>query len=331
MSNEIWVVADFKLDGTIRKVTYEALTETRRKLLGKLGGKLCGVLLGSGISGLASEMGRYGAERVYVVDNDVLRDSNPDGYVMALSELIKRYEPHIVITGNTSFTEDYFPRVAARVQAGVTMDAIDIDLTDDKRLKIQRYSHSSKVINTQEFLDFKPMMTTVRPNSFKPEEDPKTPEVINESVDLKPDDMRTKVLEVKTKKSDLPALTEADRVVAGGRGLGSEDNFKYIYELANSFNAAPGATRAAVDAGFCPYDMQVGQTGKAVSPSLYIGVAISGAIQHFSGMGSSKVIVAINKDPDAPIFKKCDYGICGDLFEVLPPLTEEVKKLLAQD
>ena len=331
MSNEIWVVADFKLDGTIRKVTYEALTEARRKLLGKLGGKLCGVLLGSGISGLASEMGKYGAERVYVVDNDLLKDSNPDGYVKTLSELIKKYEPYIVITGNTSFAEDYFPRVAARVQAGVTMDAIDIDITDDRRLKIQRYSHSSKVINSQEFLDFKPMMTTVRPNSFKPEEDPKTPEVINESVDLKPEDIRIKVLEVKTKKSDLPALTEADRVVSGGRGLGSEDNFKYIYELANSLNAAPGATRAAVDAGFCPYDMQVGQTGKAVSPSLYIGVAISGAIQHFSGMGSSKVIVAINKDPDAPIFKKCDYGICGDLFEVLPPLTEEVKKLLAQD
>jgi len=331
MSNEIWVVADFKLDGTIRKVTYEALTEARRKLLGKLGGKLCGVLLGSGISGLASEMGKYGAERVYVVDNDLLKDSNPDGYVKTLSELIKKYEPYIVITGNTSFAEDYFPRVAARVQAGVTMDAIDIDITDDRRLKIQRYSHSSKVINSQEFLDFKPMMTTVRPNSFKPEEDPKTPEVINESVDLKPEDIRIKVLEVKTKKSDLPALTEADRVVSGGRGLGSEENFKYIYELAESFNAAPGATRAAVDAGYCPYDMQVGQTGKAVSPSLYVGVAISGAIQHFSGMGSSKVIVAINKDPDAPIFKKCDYGICGDLFEVLPPLTEEVKKLLAQD
>jgi len=331
MSNEMWVVADFKLDGTIRKVTFEALSEARRKLLGKLDGKLCGVLLGSGISALASEMGRFGAEKVYVVDNDVLKDSNPDGYVKALSELIKKYEPYIVITGNTSFAEDYFPRVAARVQAGVTMDAIDIDITDDRRLKIQRYSHSSKVINSQEFLDFKPMMTTVRPNSFKPEEDPKTPEVINESVDLKPEDIRIKVLEVKTKKSDLPALTEADRVVSGGRGLGSEENFKYIYELAESFNAAPGATRAAVDAGYCPYDMQVGQTGKAVSPSLYVGVAISGAIQHFSGMGSSKVIVAINKDPDAPIFKKCDYGICGDLFEVLPPLTEEVKKLLAQD
>ena len=331
MSKEVWVVADRKLDGTIRKVTFEALTEARKKLVGKLDGMLCGVLLGFGVSDLATELGKFGAEKVYVVDNDALKDSNPDGYTKALTDLIKKYEPYIVITGNTNFTEDYFPRVAGRVQAGLTMDAIDIDLTDDNRLKIQRYSHSSKVISTQEFLDFKPMMTTVRPNSFKPEEDPKSPEIINETVEIKPDDTWINIVEAKTKKSDLPALTEADRVVAGGRGLGSEENFKYIYELAEAFGAAPGATRAAVDAGYCPYDMQVGQTGKAVSPSLYVGVGISGAIQHFSGMGSSKVIVAINKDPDAPIFKKCDYGICGDLFQVLPLLTEEVKKLLAQD
>jgi len=331
MSNDVWVVADLKLDGTIRKVTFEALSEARRKLVGKLNGTLCGVLLGSGVSGLAPELGNYGAEKVFVAESDILKDSNPDGYTKALTELINKYEPDIVIAGNTNFTEDYFPRVAGRVQAGLTMDAIDMDLTDDLRLKIQRYSHSSKVISTQEFLDHKPMMTTVRPNSFKPEEDPKTPEIINESIAISPDEIPTRVVEIKTKKSDLPALTEADRVVAGGRGLGSEENFKHIYELAEAFRAAPGATRAAVDAGYCPYDMQIGQTGKAISPSLYVGVAVSGAIQHFSGMGSSKVIVAINKDPDAPIFKKCDYGICGDLFDVLPPLTEEVKKLMAQD
>lgn len=331
MSNDVWVVADLKLDGTIRKVTFEALSEARKKLVGKLNGTLCGVLLGSGVSALAPELGKYGAEKVFVVDNEVLKDSNPDGYTKALTELIKKYEPYIVIAGNTNFTEDYFPRVAGRVQAGLTVDAIDIDLTDDNRLKIQRYSHSSKVISTQEFLDYKPMMTTVRPNSFKPEEDPKTPEIINEAIAISPDDIPTHVVEIETKKSDLPPLTEADRVVAGGRGLGSEENFKYIYELAEAFRAAPGATRAAVDAGYCPYDMQIGQTGKAVSPTLYVGVAVSGAIQHFSGMGSSKVIVAINKDPDAPIFKKCDYGICGDLFDVLPPLTEEVNKLISQD
>jgi electron transfer flavoprotein alpha subunit len=281
MSNDVWVVADLKLDGTIRKVTFEALSEARRKLVGKLNGTLCGVLLGSGVSDLAQELGKYGAEKVFVVENDVLKDSNPDGYTKALTDLIKKYEPYIVITGNTNFTEDYFPRVAGRVQAGLTMDAIDIDLTDDNRLRVQRYSHSSKVISTQEFLDFKPMMTTVRPNSFKPEEDPESPEIINETLEIKPDDICTNIVEVKTKKSDLPALIEADRVVAGGRGLGSEENFKYIYELAEAFGAAPGATRAAVDAGYCPYDMQVGQTGKAVSPSLYVGVAISGAIQHF--------------------------------------------------
>lgn len=331
MSNDVWVVADLKLDGTIRKVTFEALSEARKKLVPKLGGSLCGVLLGSGVSGLAAEFGKYGAEKVFVVDNEVLKDSNPDGYTKALTELIKKYEPSVVITGNTNFTEDYFPRVAGRVQAGLAMDTIHIDLTDDNRLKIQRYSHSSKVISTQEFLDFKPMMATVRPNSFKPEEDPKTPEIVNESIAISPDEIPTRIVEVKTKKSDLPPLTEADRVVAGGRGVGSEENFKHIFELSEAFRAAPGATRAAVDAGYCPYDMQIGQTGKAVSPSLYVGVAVSGAIQHFSGMGSSKVIVAINKDPDAPIFKKCDYGICGDLFEVLPQLTEEVKKLMAQD
>jgi electron transfer flavoprotein alpha subunit len=331
MSNDVWVVADLKLDGTIRKVTFEALSEARKKLVGKLNGTLCGVLLGSGVSALAPELGKYGAEKVFVVDNDVLKDSNPDGYTKALTELIKKYEPYIVIAGNTNFSQDYFPRVAGSVQAGLTMDAIDIDLTDDSRLKIQRYSHSSKVISTQEFLDYKPMMTTVRPNSFKPEEDPKTPEIIDESIAISPDEIPTHVVEVQTKKSDLPPLTEADRVVTGGRGLGSEENFKYIYQLAEAFRAAPGATRAAVDAGYCPYDMQIGQTGKAISPSLYVGVAVSGAIQHFSGMGSSKVIVAINKDPDAPIFKKCDYGICGDLFDVLPPLTEEVNKLMAQD
>jgi electron transfer flavoprotein alpha subunit len=330
MSNEVWVVADMKIDGSVRQVTYEALTEAKNKIAGRIGGQLCGVLIGSGVSGHADELGKYGAEKVYVVDNELLKDFNTEGYTIALSEMIKKFEPAVVVAGNTVFGQDYFPGVAARVGAGVAMDAIDIDLTEDKKLRIKRFSHSSKAIQTQEFLEHQPMMATVRPNSFKAVEDPKSPEVVGGGVTINPVDIKTKVVEIKTKESDRPELTEAERVVSGGRGLGSEENFKFIYQLADILGAAAGATRAAVDAGYCPYDMQVGQTGKAVSPNLYIAIAISGSVQHFAGMGSSKVIVAINKDPEAPIFQKCDYGIVGDLFDVLPPFTEKVKALLSQ-
>ncbi len=330
MSNEVWVVADLKIDGSVRQVTFEALSEAKNKIAGKLGGQICGVLIGSGVSGLAAELGKYGAEKVYVVDNDLLKNFSTEGYTIALSELIKKYEPAVVIAGNTVFGQDYFPGVAARVDAGVTMDAVEIDLTDEKTLKIKRFSHSSKAIPTEVFHSHYPMMTTVRPNSFKAVEDPKQPEVIDAGISINPGDIKTKVVEVKTKESDRPELTEAERVVAGGRGLGSEENFKHIYELADILGAAAGATRAAVDAGYCPYDMQVGQTGKAVSPNLYIAIAISGSVQHFAGMGSSKVIVAINKDPEAPIFEKCDYGIVGDLFDVLPPFTQKVKALVTE-
>lgn len=330
MSSEIWVVADLKIDGSIRQVTFEALSEAKAKLAAKFGGPVCGVLIGANVSSLAGELGKYGAEKVYVVENETLKDFNTEGYTIALSELIKKYQPAVVMTGNTVFGQDYFPGAAARVGAGVTMDAIEVEATDDKKLQIKRFSHSSKAIPTKQFLDHYPMMTTVRPNSFKAVEDAKTPEVINEPVTINPGDIKTKVIEIKAKESDRPELTEADRVVSGGRGLGSEENFKHVYELADILGAAVGATRAAVDAGYCPYDMQVGQTGKAVSPNLYIAIAISGSVQHFAGMGSSKVIVAINKDPEAPIFQKCDYGIVGDLFDVLPPFTAKVKSLISQ-
>ena len=327
MSSEIWVVADVKADGQIRKVTFEVLSEARRKL----GGPVCGVLLGSGVEAKASELARYGAEKVYLVDNPNLKDFNPDGYVKALCELVKKHSPAVVLSGNTAFAEDYMPRVASGVGSGLAMDCVEISATDDKRLRIKRYSHSSRAVSTQEFHgDGSAMIATVRPNSFKEEESSAAGEVVREDVSITEADVRTRVLEMKTKESDRPELTEAERVVSGGRGLGSEENFRHIYDLADLLGAAAGATRAAVDAGYCPYDMQVGQTGKAVSPVLYIAVAISGSVQHFSGMGSSKVIVSINKDPEAPIFAKSDYGICGDLFEVLPPFVEELRKALAE-
>ncbi len=327
--SEVWVVADLTLDGKVKNVTAEGLTVAKSKLAAG-GATVCGVLLGSGVAGLAGELGIYGAEKVYVVDSDLLKDYTAEGYAGALADLIVQYKPDIVITGNSAAGQDYFPRAAAAVNAGLTLDASDFDLTGDGRLIVKRTKYSNKSIATVEFLDNKPMMATLRPNVFKAEESGGTGEVVNATVGLSADDIKTKIVSVDRVESTRPELTEADRIVSGGRGMGNGENFSLIFDLADSMGAAAGASRAAVDSGFVPYEMQVGQTGKVVSPTLYVAVGISGAIQHFAGMGSSKVIVAVNKDPDAPIFQKCDYGICGDLFEVTPALTEEFKKLLSQ-
>lgn len=330
MSKEIWVVADQKLDGSIRKVTFETISQARRALVPKMeGAVLCGVVMADSISSQPGRMSNFGAQKVYTVQNEHLKNFNPESYAKALSELIKKHSPATVLVGHSSFSEDYIPRVASRTGSGLAMEVVDIDISDST-LVIQRYSHSSRAVSTQQFHGSDTMIATVRPNSFKEEEAPVESETLPENVEISSDDLKIKLVEMKAKESDRPELTEAERVVSGGRGIGSKENFKNIYDLADMLGAAAGATRAAVDAGYCPYDMQVGQTGKAVSPNLYMAVAISGSVQHFSGMGSSKVIVSINKDPEAPIFAKSDYGICGDLFEVLPLLSEELKKLLAE-
>ncbi len=328
--SEIWIVADPKLDGSIRKVTFEIISQARRALAPKIeGAMLCGVVMADSLSSQAEQMSKFGVQKIYTVQNEHLKEFNPESYRKVLCELIKKHSPAVVLIGHSSFSEDYIPRVAAATGSGLAMEVIDIDFADAS-LVIQRYSHSSRAISTQQFHAINTMISTVRPNSFKEEEAPVSSEIVEENVDISPEDLKIKLMEMQTKKSDRPELTEAERVVSGGRGLGNEENFKHIYDLADMLGAAAGATRAAVDAGYCPYDMQVGQTGKAVSPNLYMAIAISGSVQHFSGMGSSKVIVSINKDPEAPIFAKSDYGICGDLFEVLPRLSEELKKALAE-
>jgi electron transfer flavoprotein alpha subunit len=203
MSNEIWVIADMKMNGSIRKVTFEALSEAKRSMQSKVGGPLCAVLMGSGIADKADSLGKYGAEKVYVVDNAHLKDFNPDGYVKALSELVSKHQPHIVLAGNTAFTEDYLPRVAARTGSGLAMEAIDMGLTDDNRLTVRRYSHSSKAISDIEFNAGNTMMATIRPNTYKEEESPATPEIINEQVDISDADIKVKVVNLETKMSGI--------------------------------------------------------------------------------------------------------------------------------
>ncbi len=322
--SEIWVLVDTS-QGKIRNVTYEVLTAAR-KLKEKNGATVAAVYIGDSAGPIEGDLGKYGAEKFYKVENAALKEFNPSAYAHALSETIKNHTPEIILAGNTLQNQDFLPRVASKTSAGLTLDAIDIDLSSSSTLQVKRYRYSGKSISTISYHDTKPMIATIRPNAFKPVENEASPEVVSESPDI-PSQDNIKVLETKITPKERPELTEADKIISGGRGVASTENFKLIFDIADSIGAAAGASRAAVDSGFVPYEMQVGQTGKVVSPNLYVAVGISGSVQHYAGMGSSKVIVAINKDPDAPIFQKCDYGICGDLFEVIPALTEEFKKL----
>ena len=322
--SEIWVLVD-KAQDVVRNVTYEGLAAAL-KLKEKNGATVCAIYVGDNAGAIEADLGKYGAEKFYKVENPALSDFNPSLYATALSEVIKKHNPDIVIGGNTLKNQDYLPRVASKTSAGLSLDSIDVDINSSSALEIKKYKYSGKSIATIAFHDVKPMIATVRLNAFKPIEGSGSPEVIAESVEL-PADENYKVVETKIIPKERPELTEADKIVSGGRGMANGENFQIVYDLADSIGAGAGASRAAVDSGWVPYEMQVGQTGKVVSPNLYVAVGISGSVQHYAGMGSSKVIVAINKDPDAPIFQKCDYGICGDLFDILPALTDEIKKL----
>jgi len=321
---EIWVLVDTS-QGVIRNVTYEVLTAAR-KLKEKNGATIAAVYVGDEAGSIEEDLSKYGAEKIYKIENPTLKDFNASAHAHALAETIKKHNPDIILAGNTLQNQDFLPRVASRTSAGLSFDAIDIDINSSSTLQVKRYRYSGKSISTISYHDVKPMIATLRPNAFKPVENQTSAEVINESIDV-PAENNMKVLETKIIPKERPELTEADKIVSGGRGMANGDNFKLIFDIADSIGAAAGASRAAVDSGFVPYEMQVGQTGKVVSPNLYVAVGISGSVQHYAGMGSSTIIVAINKDPDAPIFQKCDYGICGDLFEVIPALTEEFKNL----
>ncbi|PZX07015.1 electron transfer flavoprotein alpha subunit apoprotein [Psychrobacillus insolitus] len=321
MSKKVLVLGEAR-EGALRNVSYEAIAAAKT-ISG--GGEVVSVLLGDSVKDLAGELVKFGADRVITVEHPHLKQYTSDGYGQAILAVIEQESPEAIVFGHTALGKDLSPKIASKLQIGLVSDVTSIEGEGDDAVYIRPiYSGKAfekvKVKNGIQFI-------TIRPNNIAPlvKDDSKTGDVTSLSVDIT--SLRTIIKEVVRKSSEGVDLSEAKVVIAGGRGVKSEEGFKPLQELANVLGGAVGASRGACDADYCDYSLQIGQTGKVVTPDLYIAAGISGAIQHLAGMSNSKIIVAINKDPEANIFKVADYGIVGDLFEVIPMLTEEFKKL----
>jgi electron transfer flavoprotein alpha subunit len=315
-------------DGKIRKASLEALT-LGRTLAGKTGGALGACLAGSGVSSLASELAAYGAAKVFVADAPELKLYSSEGYAAALDGAVTAFSPSILLVSATMMGKDLAPRLAARRKVGVLSDVMALDVEGGKLVGSRPvYSGKARVaVTTGPGIALG--IATPRPNVFPSSKAgaPGAGEVV--PVSIAGARLRAKVVKIEAAEAGEVDVAEADKIVSGGRGIKGPENWPVLRALCHELGAALGASRAAVDAGWIDHSHQVGQTGKVVSPSLYIACGISGAIQHLAGMGSSKVIVAINKDPEAPIFKVATYGIVGDLFQIIPAMTEAAKKMKA--
>lgn len=319
MTHSVLVVAE-QVEGAFRKVTFEALS-AGRQLAAELGGDVNAAVLGSGIEAAAAELKSYGATQIFVADDAALADFTTEAYTTALAQMIDSAKADIVLLGATTQGKDLAARLSARLNAALATDAIGLKI-DNGQVVATRPMYGGKIL-ADVALTGAPVIISVRPNtqSITPADGAGTVTTVAVQVGDTPSKVVAKQFE--SGKADL---TEADVVVTGGRGMGGAD-YSCIEALADVLGAAVGASRSAVDEGWRSAADQVGQTGKTVSPNLYIACGVSGAIQHLAGMSSSKVIVAINKDPEAPIIAKADYSIVGDLFEVVPALTEEIKKI----
>ena len=320
----IWVFAEQR-DGKLKNVTYELLAKGR-ELADTLETELSAVCFGHGID--IEQLIAYGADKVYLIDNPVLAGFEEDLYARKLVELIREHKPEIVLAGATSLGRSFIPRIAAILKTGLTADCTGLDIDAEKRLLLQtRPTFGGNIMATIICPTKRPQMSTVRPRVFKknPPNRGRKGQIIK--VDFKREGItsRTKLLNFVDDLGETVKIEEADIIVSGGRGLGKAENFKMLEELASVMGAALGSSRAAVDEGWIPYAHQVGQTGKTVAPKLYIACGISGAVQHLAGMQTSDIIVAINDDPNAPIFEVATYGIVGDLFKVVPMLIEKLK------
>ncbi|OPY12570.1 MAG: Acryloyl-CoA reductase electron transfer subunit beta [Syntrophus sp. PtaB.Bin001] len=323
MAKGVWIVAEQR-DGAFRKVSFE-IASAARKLADELGDEVGAILLGSGVEGIAGELGKYGVDKVFVADDAAFEPYTTDAYAMAVAKVVKENDPAILLFGATAQGKDLSARLVGKLATGLATDCTELKVADGKMVAV-RPMYAGKCFGEVVTSTF-PQMASLRPNVFAVVENAKAGAVTKFDPALDAAQIKTKVLEVQKDTSGKIDLTEANIIVSGGRGMGGPD-YAVLEELAAILGATVGASRAAVDSGWRPQTDQVGQTGKVVSPNLYVACGISGAIQHLAGMSSSKFIVAVNKDPEAPIFAKADYGIVDDLFKVIPELAKECKKLL---
>lgn len=322
---DVWVFIEC-FDGVPKRVGFELLGEGR-KLAAALGQKLCAVVIGDKVDEAISQSALYGADKVYVVQGPEYRFYTADAYGKAMLALCEKYMPSTILVGATVNGRDLGSKLAVSLRTGLTADCTGL-FVDGENVVWERPAFGGNLYAQIICGESRPQMGTVRAGNFKrPAPDPDNkPEIIREELHASDDEIRTKVLDfVKAVESDGIKLEDAEIVVSGGRGMKKAENFKLLQELADVLGGAVGASRAAVDSGWVPQSRQVGQTGKTIAPTIYIACGISGAVQHLAGMSKSKIIVAINKDKTAPIFEVAHYGIVGDLFEVVPALTKELK------
>lgn len=326
MSKNLWVFIETD-EGSAKNVGYELLNPGRA-MADKLGEALVAVVIGQNVADVAKTAIAYGADKAILVEGEEYKNYNTDAATYAMCQLIGKYEPSIVLYGATNNGRDLGPRVACTLKTGLTADCTGLDIDEETKLLMStRPTFGGNLMATIACPDHRPQMSTVRPGVFKKAalDEARSGEIIAEDIHIDPAKVRVQLVERIKEVAEAVNLEEAEIIVSGGRGLKAAENFKLIRDLADVLGGTVGASRAAVDAGWIPHAHQVGQTGKTVAPKLYIACGISGAIQHLAGMSGSDTIIAINRDENAPIFDVADYGIVGDLFEVIPALIEEIK------
>jgi len=327
MANEIWVFAE-QQDGKVRKVVFELLTAST-EFSKKTGQEVAAILLGSGLQDAVNNLKRF-ADKIYLLDDPGFTPYTSDIYLANIAELVMEHQPSILLGGATSTGKDLFPRLAMRLQTGYAPDCTGLAIREDGRLVATRPLFGGKVFAEVIFSEAKPQMAAVRNNTFIFDGNPgKSAHVISVSSHIDSTLLKKKVIGLEKAAGAKLDITEADIVVAAGRGIKGAGNFKMIEELADVLNASVGTTRAVVDEGWRDVKDQIGKSGKNISAKLYMAFGISGAIHHVLGIGTCKTIVAVDTDPNALIFNYADYGIAGDLFQIVPALTEELKKALS--